>query len=325
MLLLNCCKNKQERIMSRSILKRLKEYGDETILIPAISPVQNSFAQDMDINISMLRLDKIHKNISGNKLFKLQFFLEEALQSRHKTIITFGGAYSNHLAATAYACRVLGIHAVGIVRGEKPPVLSDTLEFCLKNKMVLDFIPRTEYAQVAPMQSNPFLKEKYGEHILIPEGGFSVKGMQGACFISNYYTGSNYSHICVAIGTATTFAGILKNAIKETKIMGFPALKGLTDIYERLSTLGISDTNNLEIIDAYHFGGFGKNTPELIAFMNRFYEVNNIPLDFLYTGKMMFGIRDLLEKKYFPAGSDILCIHTGGLQGNNSIKGSLIY
>ena len=312
--------------MSHSILKRLSEYGDETIPIPAISPVQNSFAQDMDINISMLRLDEIHKNISGNKLFKLQFFLEEALISARKTVITFGGAYSNHLAATAYACRVLGLNSVGIVRGEKPPVLSETLEFCLKNGMKLDFIPRSEYAQVAPMQSNPFLKEKkYGEHILIPEGGFSVKGMQGASLIPNYYSGTKYSHICVAIGTATTLAGILKNSTEETKIMGFPALKGLTDIYERLRILGISNPENLSIIDDYHFGGFGKKTPELISFMNRFYEENEIPLDFVYTGKMMFGVQDLLKKKYFPAGSDILCIHTGGLQGNNSIKDLLIY
>ena len=107
--------------------------------------------------------------------------------------------------------------------------------------------------------------------------------------------------------------------------MGFPALKGLTDIYERLRILGISNPENLSIIDDYHFGGFGKKTPELISFMNRFYEENEIPLDFVYTGKMMFGVQDLLKKKYFPAGSDILCIHTGGLQGNNSIKDLLIY
>ncbi len=311
--------------MPRSILKRLKENGDEAIQIPAITPIRNRFAQDMDIKISMLRLDEIHPVISGNKLFKLHYFLEEALDSTHKTIITFGGAYSNHLAATAYACRILNIHCIGIVRGEMPPVFSETLVFCRENGMKLDFISRDKYAQVAPTETNSFLKKKYGEHTLIPEGGFSSKGMEGASLIQEYYGDEKYSHICVAIGTATTLAGILKNSSEKTIVMSFPALKGLTDISERLQNLGLTDHQNLSIIKDYHFRGFGKKTPELIAFMNRFYEENNIPLDFVYTGKMMFGIQDLLEKKYFPAGSDILCIHTGGLQGNSSIKEKLIY
>ncbi len=311
--------------MPRSILNRLKETGDNLIQIPAISPIRNRFAQDMDIKISMLRLDEVHPVISGNKLFKLHYFLEEALNSNHKTIITFGGAYSNHLAATAYACRILNISCVGIVRGEAPFVLSETLVFCRENGMKLDFISREEYAEIAPTETNSYVKKKYGEHILIPEGGFSVKGMEGASLIQEYYADGKYSHICVAIGTATTFAGILKKSTAETVIIGFPALKSMADVSERLNTLGVNNHQNLSIMNDYTFGGFGKKTPGLIAFMNRFYKENSIPLDFVYTGKMMFGIEDLLEKKYFPAGADILCIHTGGLQGNSSIKGKLIY
>ena len=311
--------------MPHSILKRLREYGDKVIQIPAISPVQNRVAQDMDIKISMLRLDQIHPVISGNKLFKLYYFLEDARHSSHKTIITFGGAYSNHLAAAAYACKILNIKCIGIVRGERAPVLSDTLLFCLKMGMKLDFISREVYGKEAGQEKNPFLEEKYGDHILIPEGGFSIKGMHGAALISNYYANRHFTHICVAIGTATTLAGILKTSSASTIIMGFPALKGLKDMENRLQVLGVEDHQNLAMINDYHFGGFGKKSPELISFMNRFYEENAIPLDFVYTGKMMFGMQDLLEKKYFPAGSDILCIHTGGLQGNSSIKELLIY
>ena len=311
--------------MPRSVLESLIEKDDDTIKFPTVSPIQNKFAQQMDIKISMLRLDEVHPVISGNKLFKLHYFLEESLASKHKTILTFGGAYSNHLAATAYACKVFNLPCIGIVRGERPAVFSDTLGFCEKQGMVLKFISRNDYKENASLQENAILKEKYGDYVLIPEGGFSEKGMLGASEIASFYTGNNYSHICVAIGTATTVAGILRNSAQEVNVIGFPALKGMSDISERLHKLGINNQDNLSIINDYHFGGFGKKTPELIHFMNRFYQENNIPLDFVYTGKMMFGIQDLLEKKYFPAGSDILCIHTGGLQGNSSIKEKLIY
>lgn len=311
--------------MPRSVLESLIEKDDKTIKFPPVSPIQNRFAQKMAIKISMLRLDEIHPVISGNKLFKLHYFLEEALASKHKTILTFGGAYSNHLAATAYACRVFNLTCIGIVRGERPAVPSDTLAFCEGQGMVLEFISRNDYKKNAGLQENAILKEKYGDYVVIPEGGFSEKGMLGASEIAGFYSGNNYSHICVAIGTATTVAGILRNSAQEVNVIGFPALKGMSDISERLHKLGINNQDNLSIINDYHFGGFGKKTPELIHFINQFYQENKIPLDFVYTGKMMFGIQDLLKKKYFPAGSDILCIHTGGLQGNSSIKEMLIY
>ena len=296
------------------------ENDQEININPAISPILIPTAQDRNIKISMLRLDQIHPIVSGNKLFKLQFYLEEALQSNHKTLVTYGGAYSNHLAATAYAAKSLNLRAVGIVRGEKPNHLSDTLLFCEKQGMKLDFIPREVYRQMASKETNKYLKEMYDEHVLIPEGGFSIKGKNGASVISKYYSTEKFSHICIAIGTATTLAGILERSIPGTTIVGFPALKGLADIPERLVKLESCNLENLQIIEDYHFGGFGKITSELIRFMNQFYRDNKIPLDVVYTGKMMFGIQDLLEKNYFPAGSDILCIHTGGLQGNSSIK-----
>ena len=178
---------------------------------------------------------------------------------------------------------------------------------------------------MASIENNAYLLKKYGEHILIPEGGFSLSGMEGATSIATYYTGTGFSHICIPIGTGTSLAGILKDASGNLSFLGFPALKGLRDIQERLHVLGIANQTNVSIKDAYHFGGFGKYTNDLITFLNNFYEINSIPLDFVYTGKMMFGIQDLLKINYFPAGSEILCIHTGGLQGNSSIKDRLIY
>ena len=325
MLSLNCCKFKQERFMPSSILHQLIKKEPVLIRKPYISPVLNKFSQDNNTNICMLRLDVIHPHLSGNKLFKLHYFLEETLHSRHRTLITFGGAYSNHLAATAFAANTLKLNCIGIVRGERPKRFSETLIFCEKYGMKLVFISREEYQQIAALEENNFLQETYGEHVLIPEGGFSDKGMAGAGEITGLFQEGKYTHICVAVGTATTLAGILKNTPKETAILGFPALKGLKDIPERFQFLGVANTSQLSLLEDYHFGGFGKKTPELIFFMNRFYEENRIPLDFVYTGKMMFGVEDLLQKNYFPAGSDILCIHTGGLQGNSSIKQLLIY
>ena len=325
MLSLNCCKFKQERFMPASILQRIVENDQEFNINPAISPILIPIAQDRNIKISMLRLDQVHPIVSGNKLFKLQFYLQEAIQSKHKTLLTFGGAYSNHLAAAAYAAKILNIRSIGIIRGEQPTERSDTLIFCEKQGMKLDFISRELYREIAPLEINALLKEKYGNHLLIPEGGFSIKGKLGASVIPEFYSAYDYSHICVAIGTATTLAGILENSKPGTTVLGFPALKGLADIPQRLHQLKTETKNNLVLIEDYHFGGFGKRTSELVRFMNQFYTENKIPLDVVYTGKMMFGIHDLLEKKYFPAGSDILCIHTGGLQGNSSIKEMLVY
>jgi 1-aminocyclopropane-1-carboxylate deaminase/D-cysteine desulfhydrase-like pyridoxal-dependent ACC family enzyme len=292
---------------------------------PAIQPLHDTVFEKKEIAISMLRLDQIHPVISGNKLFKLIYFLKEANEAAHKTIITFGGAYSNHLAATAFSCEKMNINSVGIVRGEQPKHLSHTLQFCIEHKMQLEFISRDSYKNIDEI----FLKElkiKYGDHILIPEGGFSVKGKEGAELIEKYFTNKNFTHVCLPVGTATTFAGLVDSNKNETAIMGFAVLKNFNDIEKRLATLQVNPRKKYSFIRDYHFGGYAKKTGELISFMNNFYKQHAIPLDFVYTAKMMFGIYALINKKYFTPGSKILCIHTGGLQGNNSLpEGQLIF
>lgn len=286
---------------------------------PTFSKLSNDFFAENNLKIFMLRLDEIHPVISGNKLFKLIYFFEEAKKSLHKKIITFGGAYSNHLAATAFAAKELKIKSVGIVRGEKPKVFSPTLLFCLKNEMQLEFISRDSYKRINEKDFLKKVKSKYGEHILIPEGGFSIEGKEGAALINEYFTDKNFTHVCLPVGTATTFAGIVDANKNKTEIIGFSVLKNFNDLEKRFAELEVNPGKKYSFFNDYHFGGYAKKTEELISFMNLFYERNKILLDFVYTAKMMFGVKDLIQKKYFPTGSKILCIHTGGLQGNSSL------
>jgi 1-aminocyclopropane-1-carboxylate deaminase len=289
------------------------------------SIIEDAFIKK-NIELSVLRLDQIHPVISGNKFFKLFYFLQEAKNSTHKRIITFGGAYSNHLAATAFACRQNNLECIGMVRGEKPKVFSPTLLFCLENGMKLSFLSRESYKHKTEKLFLHDLIKKHGEHILIPEGGFAVKGAKGAGLINRLYNGNDYTHVCLPVGTATTFAGMVNENKTQTEIIGFSVLKNMRDLDKRFEELEVNANSKYSFITDYHFGGYAKKTNELIHFMNDFYYHHTIPLDFVYTGKMMFGICDLIRKNHFPKGSKLLAIHTGGLQGNNSLeKGTLIF
>lgn len=273
------------------------------------------------VAVSVLRLDKIHPHVSGNKIFKLNYFLEQSLASSNKTIISFGGAYSNHLAALAFACKSLHIKSIGIVRGEKPGLLSPTLQQCLHNGMQLKFVSREQYDK---KDTDAFVKDletEFGKCIIISEGGFHPLGAKGASQIMDLVPQNTYSHICTAVGTATSLAGIYSAAEKKQTIIGIPVLKGMVDIKDRLTQLlEIFPTEiNLELLDDYHFGGYAKKTEELISFMNWSWDEFSLPLDFVYTAKMFYGIVDKISKGHFAPNSQILCIHTGGLQGNISL------
>ena len=273
------------------------------------------------VTVSVLRLDKIHPLVSGNKLFKLHYFLEETLDSKHKTILTFGGAYSNHLAATAYACKVFQLKSIGIVRGEKAEQVSPTLQQCLQDGMQLKFISRQQYAKKENAIFVNELKVEFGECIIVPEGGYHPLGAQGAALIMDLIKNNNYTHICTASGTATTVAGLLIAAKPGQQVVSFPVLKGITDNKTRIIELtGISNEyKNLLIFNNYHFGGYAKKTEQLISFMNHCWLEYRLPLDFVYTAKMFFGIIDCIKNDRFEKGSKILCLHTGGLQGNKSL------
>jgi 1-aminocyclopropane-1-carboxylate deaminase len=273
------------------------------------------------VTLSILRLDKIHPLVSGNKLFKLYYFLEAAVNSKHKTILTFGGAYSNHLAATAFASKALQLKCIGIVRGEKPEQLSTTLLQCIQDGMELKFITRQQYAEKENDAFINDLKTEFGECIIIPEGGYHLLGAKGAALIMGLIKDNSYTHICMATGTATTLAGILMAAKPEQNIVSFSVLKGITDNKFSINELtgNNEDFKNLLILNNYHFGGYAKKTDELINFINHCWLQYGLPLDFVYTAKMFFGVVDSIKNDTFKKGSKILCLHTGGLQGNKSL------
>jgi len=272
------------------------------------------------VSFSVLRLDKIHPVVSGNKLFKLRYFLEEAIASEQKAILTFGGPWSNHLAATAYACHSVGLKSIGIVRGEEPVSLSFTLQQCIAYGMQLKFVPRQVYALKEDPSFTSSLKKEYGECCIVPEGGYHPTGAQGAALIMELATNKNYSHICTASGTATTLAGLLTATTAGQTIVGIPVLKDMTDTNARIQYLaGEKARGNLQLLNDYHFGGYAKKTPELLRFMNECWIKYHLPLDFVYTAKMLYGVTDSIRNDRFVKGSDILCLHTGGLQGNKSL------
>jgi 1-aminocyclopropane-1-carboxylate deaminase len=290
------------------------------ILNAPVEVLQDELFLQKKVTVSALRLDKIHPVVSGNKLFKLHYFLQDAAAAAHKTILTFGGAWSSHLVATAFACNTLGLKSIGIVRGEQPPALSPALQQCISYGMQLKFISRQMYAGKDQQHFTNGLKNEFGECIIIPEGGYHALGAKGAALIGDLIPKNNYTHLCTCTGTGTTLAGLLINS-KGSKVISIPALKGMSDIEERLHFLcGTScNTNNLQIFNDYHFGGYAKKTPELISFMNYLWQQHQLPTDFVYTAKLFFAIYDKIKNNYFEKETNILCLHTGGLQGNTSL------
>jgi 1-aminocyclopropane-1-carboxylate deaminase len=280
-----------------------------------------------NVNLTIARLDRIHDDVSGNKLFKLHYFVEECLKSLHKTLLTFGGAFSNHLAATAFLCKQKGIKSIGIVRGEEAKILSHTLARCKDLGMILKFISRQDYKDFRNNEEDfAVLKNLFGDATIVPEGGYNAAGANGASLIMIVIEPCKFSHICTPVGTATTLAGLLLKKQIDQEIIAIPVIKNMFDIPERLNYLGVSADKKPIVFGDYHFGGYAKHTKELISFMNLFYAETHIPTDFVYTAKMMFGIYDNIKNGYFKPGSNILCIHTGGLQGNRSLpKGTLIF
>lgn len=291
-----------------------------------VDELKSDLLLEKNVQLMVARLDKIHPVISGNKLFKLHYFVKEA-KLYQRPVVTFGGAYSNHLVATAYACKMAGLACTGIVRGEVPKTLSSTLLRCRQLGMHLEFISREKYSAIANQSSTLIIEGIEKNALIIPVGGFHSDGAKGAALIMDSLHKHQPNFICMAIGTATTLAGVLQAALPGTEIIAVPVLKNFSDISQRLIHLnGKADYNNLHIWDDYHFGGYAKKTPELLDFMNELYKTHQVPTDFVYTAKLLFAVMDKIKNNWFPQNSKILCLHTGGLQGNHSLPGgSLVF
>lgn len=275
------------------------------------------------LQLDVLRLDCLHPIISGNKWFKLQYQLQDAIKKNYAAVATFGGAYSNHIVATAYACKILGLKSVGIVRGDEPKQLNHTLLAAKNYGMDLYFVNRVMYNDKHLLQQYFANKNCY----FINEGGYAVLGANGVTEMYQWIDES-YTHIACAVGTGTMMAGLIKGALPQQKVVGISVLKGHYTLLNEVENLLLENEKSkpFELVHQYHFGGYGKHPTALINWMNDLYKTHQLPTDIVYTSKLMFGIFNLLEQNYFPPNSKIMAIHSGGLQGNLSLqKGTLIF
>ncbi|WP_394347939.1 1-aminocyclopropane-1-carboxylate deaminase/D-cysteine desulfhydrase [Polaribacter aestuariivivens] len=275
--------------------------------------------EEKKVTLFIKREDVIHPFVSGNKFRKLKYNLLEAKKLKKKSLLTFGGAYSNHIVATAVAGKLAGFKTFGIVRGDElgknlKQTLEEntTLREAHENGMKFNFISREIYRQKDSFGFTEKMKNKYGDFYLIPEGGTNCLAVEGCQEILSDQD-NNFNYICCAVGTGGTIAGIIKSLQNNQKVIGFPALKG-NFLSEEIKKYTIN-SKNWSLQNDYHFGGYAKYNEELINFINKFTEKTGILLDPIYTGKMLFGIVDLVKKNHFPTNSKILAIHTGGLQG----------
>ncbi|MGL6269865.1 MAG: 1-aminocyclopropane-1-carboxylate deaminase/D-cysteine desulfhydrase [Chitinophagaceae bacterium] len=300
-------------------------YNEINLQNSIIQPVNPHFRDKPAVAFDVLRLDLIHSVISGNKFFKLRFYLEKALMEKSKGILTFGGAWSNHILATAYAGKKAGLPSVGIIRGEAPIILSPTLQDAQHLGMNLIFTSRDDFRKISqdPGSVKGF---DYPGYTIIPEGGYGIPGMQGASTIFERIPKNQYDWIVCACGTGTMMAGLVHAASMEENILGIPVLKNYADMEKEIRMLLPAEDRikKINLEHAYHFGGYAKKSKELIEFMNAFYKSHDIPTDFIYTGKLMYALCDLIRKEFFPTGSRILAIHSGGLQGNRSLKKGIL-
>jgi 1-aminocyclopropane-1-carboxylate deaminase len=266
------------------------------------------------ISIQIKREDLLHPFVSGNKFRKLKYNLLQAKVENHDTILTFGGAFSNHIAAVAYAGYENGIKTIGIIRGDELFDQIDenpTLKFAQNCGMLFKFVSREDYRLKSEISFLENLKEQFGSFYLIPEGGTNELAIKG-CEEILTKNDAEFDYICCAVGTGGTISGIINSVLPHQKVLGFPALKG---DFLKDEIRNFVQNVNWELITNYHFGGYAKVNEELIAFINHFYTENQIPLDPVYTAKMVFGVIDMINNNYFAANSKILLIHTGGLQG----------
>ncbi|HLT53723.1 MAG TPA: pyridoxal-phosphate dependent enzyme [Flavobacteriaceae bacterium] len=256
----------------------------------------------------------LHQHISGNKYRKLKYNIQEAKTLQKDTLLTFGGAFSNHIAAVASAGKEFGFKTIGVIRGEElidKIDLNPTLAFAKSCGMEFCFVTREQYQNKASEVFINDLKTQYGDFYLLPEGGTNELAVKGCEEILTEYD-TEFTHICCPVGTGGTISGLINRALPHQKVLGFPALKGS---FLTAEICKFAQRDNWGLITDYHFGGYAKINPELVTFINRFKTQCGIPLDPIYTGKMLYGVFDLLKQNYFKPTDKILVIHTGGLQG----------
>jgi 1-aminocyclopropane-1-carboxylate deaminase len=287
------------------------------------SSIQKISLEKTNISLYIKREDLLHPYISGNKFRKLKYNLVQAKKEKKETLLTFGGAFSNNILAVAAAGNAQGFKTIGVIRGEElkdkiaeNPTLKKAQDF----GMVFYFVDREIFREKSSQKFIHQLVEKFGDFYLIPEGGTNELAVKG-CEEILTSTDEKFDYICCSVGTGGTISGLINCSKNSQQVLGFSALKG---DFLREDICKFVSKSNWELITAYHFEGYAKVSEELILFINDFYQKHKVPLDPIYTGKMLFGVMDLINKNYFCENSKILVIHTGGLQGitgmNNLLK-----
>ena len=273
--------------------------------------------ENFKVNLFLLRLDLIDDEISGNKWFKLKYNLQDVIRAKKTKLLTFGGAFSNHIAATAKACNMAGIKSVGIIRGEN--VENHTLQLAAAYGMELKFVSRNLYRNKEELMQWLSNEINLSQCYIVPEGGANQLGIEGCKEIVPLIN-MLFDYVAMACGTGTTLSGIVQSIHKNQVGLGFAALKGGAFLVDDINnSIGNQTAGTFAIIDKYHFGGYAKHNSELLNFIKKFELEQNTKLDFVYTAKMMYGIYDLIQHNYFPENATIVAIHSGGLQGNLGI------
>lgn len=270
-----------------------------------------------NITLHVARLDELHPVVSGNKWFKLKYYLAAAQQAGYNTIATFGGAYSNHIVAAAFAAQSCGLNSIGIIRGERPAAPSLTLRHAAECGMQLHFVTREQF------KNKQLIQQQHTDAYWVNEGGYGPLGAKGAAEILSCVPNlENYNHIVCAVGTGTMLAGLVNSALAHQKVTGISVLKNNFSIIEEVAALLNDKTfiNRFTIQHDYHFGGYAKHPPQLIEFMQQIWNTNALPTDIVYTAKTLFAIQQMALSNTITPGSRVLMVHSGGLQGNSSLQ-----
>ena len=295
-------------------LIELESGFQKSILTPIIHPLLTQ----KKIELWVKRDDLIHPIISGNKWRKLKYILDDILSQSYQSVISMGGAYSNHLHALAYVGKELNLKTKGFIRGERPASLNPTLQDIIGWRMELTFVSRSEYRQLRTLKSCDELPNIQKSEYWLPEGGSTMLALEGVGEMLDEID-MEFDTLCVPCGTATTLAGLISSASTPKQVIGFSALKGanflIEDVNLMLSNRSVECPHWFIQLD-YHFGGFAKLSDELLSFIQDFKKQQDIELDPIYTGKMLYGLFDLIGQDFFKQGQRIVAIHTGGLQGN---------
>ncbi len=289
---------------------------EKTFQPSILTKVKDAVLEKHQIELWLKRDDLLHPIISGNKWRKLKYILNHALSLNADTIISMGGAYSNHLHALAYTGKLLGLKTIGLIRGERGDSLTPALLDMQQWGMELRFVSRSDYRLLRHYKQLPDLKLN---QYWLPEGGAETLALKGVAELV-YEIDRDYDLLCVPCGTGTTLAGLVNAVPDNVKVMGFAALKHAEFLNHDVNALLPVQRNNWQINLNYHFGGFAKTNAELLAFIQQFEADTQIPLEPVYTGKMLYAIYDLIKKQVFQANQRIIAVHTGGLQGNRGFN-----